>query len=170
LRLLARAMTLVDDARLQYLNGIFHCIQETKNMKRTYTLLALLLALSATVAFAQRAMDSANERAVRIVDGPRVDNITGHSATLDWTTNSAGANHVRYRVAGSNQPWRSAYHPGGGTHHSLQLTGLEPGRTYEWQILTRDGDLRKEGRFQTGGHGDRDHDRDHDGDHDHDRP
>src|ERR1051326_7022001 len=137
-------------------------------MKRTYTLLALLLALAATVACAQRRMDSANERAVHIVDGPRVDNITGHSATLDWTTNSAGANHVRYRVAGSNQAWRSAYHPGGGTHHSLQLTGLQPGRTYEWQILTRDGDLRKEGHFQTIGRGDHDCDDDTDHDHDHD--
>jgi Fibronectin type III domain len=138
-------------------------------MKRTLTLLAGLLALMATIAFAQRPMDSANERAVRIVDGPRIDNITGHSATIDWTTSSAGANHVRYRVAGSNQPWRSAYHEGGGTHHSLQLTGLEPGRTYEWQILTRDGDLRKGGQFQTSGHGDRDRDRDHDKDRDHDR-
>ena len=138
-------------------------------MKRTLTLLAFSLALMATVAFAQRRMDDANEKAVHIVDGPRIDHITGNSATIDWTTSSAGANHVRYRVAGSNQPWRSAYHPGGGTHHSLQLTGLEPGRTYEWQILTRDGDVRKEGQFQTGGHGDRDRDRDHDRDHDHDR-
>jgi hypothetical protein len=138
-------------------------------MKRTLTLLAFSLALTATVAFAQRPMDSSNERAVRIVDGPRIDNITGHSATIDWTTSSAGANHVRYRVAGSNQPWRSAYHEGGGNHHSLQLTGLEPGRTYEWQILTRDGDLRKGGQFQTSGHGDRDRDRDHDKDRDHDR-
>ena len=92
-------------------------------MKRTLTLLGLSLMLLATVAFAQRRMDEASERAVRIVDGPRIDNITGHSATIDWTTSSAGANHVRYRVAGSNQPWKSAYHQGGGTHHSLQLTG-----------------------------------------------
>jgi len=138
-------------------------------MKRKLTLLGLSLMLLATVAFAQRRMDAANEKAVHIVDGPRIDNITGHSAVIDWTTSSAGANHVRYRVAGSNQPWRSAYRPGGGTHHSLQLTGLEPGRTYEWQILTRDGDLRKEGQFQTRGHGDRDRDHDKDHDHDHDR-
>jgi hypothetical protein len=131
-------------------------------MKRTLTLLGLSLMLLAAVAFAQHPMDSGNEKAVRIVEGPRIDNITGRSATIDWTTSSAGANHVRYRVAGSNQPWQSAYHQGGGTHHSLQLTGLEPGRTYEWEILTRDGDLRKNGRFQTPGHGDRDHD--HDGD------
>ncbi|MGZ4841574.1 MAG: fibronectin type III domain-containing protein [Candidatus Angelobacter sp.] len=135
-------------------------------MKRTLTLLGLSLMLLATVAFAQRRMDEASERAVRIIEGPRIDNITGHSATIDWTTSSAGANHVRYRVAGSNQPWKSAYHQGGGTHHSLQLTGLEPGRTYEWQILTRDGDLRKGGQFQTPGHGDRDRDHDHDRDHD----
>jgi hypothetical protein len=133
-------------------------------MKRTLTLLGLSLMLLAAVAFAQHPMDSANEKAVRIVEGPRIDNITGHSAMIDWTTSSAGANHVRYRVAGSNQPWQSAYHQGGGTHHSLQLTGLEPGRTYEWEILTRDGDLRKNGRFQTPGHGNRDHDHDHDGD------
>jgi hypothetical protein len=52
-------------------------------------------------------------------------------------------------VAGSNDEWQSAYHQGGGTNHSVQLTGLQPGRTYEWQILTRDGDLRTSGQFQT---------------------
>jgi hypothetical protein len=60
---------------------------------------------------------------------------------------------------------QSAYHQGGGNNHSLQLTGLQPGRTYDWQILTRDGDLRTSGQFQTTRRdyreGDRrDHDRD----------
>jgi hypothetical protein len=94
-------------------------------------------------------MDSGNEKAVQITQGPNVTNITGNSATLNWTTNSAGANHVRYRVAGSNSAWKSAYAAGGGTSHSLQLTGLEPTKTYEWQILTRDGDLRTAGQFQS---------------------
>jgi hypothetical protein len=94
-------------------------------------------------------MDSANEKAVQITSGPSITNITGSTATINWTTNSAGANHVRYRVAGSNSAWKSAYHSGGGTSHSLQLTGLEPGKTYEWQILTRDGDLRTAGQFQS---------------------
>jgi len=118
-------------------------------MKRTLTLLGLGLMLSAPVAFAQKPMDSANEKAVQITQGPTISNITGNSATINWTTNSAGANHVRYRVAGSNSAWKSAYAPGGGTNHSLQLTGLEPGKTYEWQILTRDGDLRTAGQFQS---------------------
>jgi hypothetical protein len=118
-------------------------------MKRTLTLLAVGLMLSAPVAFAQKSMDSANEKAVKITQGPTISNITGNSANINWTTNAAGANHVRYRVAGSNSAWKSAYAAGGGANHSLQLTGLEPGKTYEWQILTRDGDLRTAGQFQS---------------------
>jgi hypothetical protein len=118
-------------------------------MKRTLMLLGLGLMLSAPVAFAQKPMDQASEKAVQITQGPTISNITGNSATINWTTNSAGANHVRYRVAGSNSAWKSAYAAGGATSHSLQLTGLEPGKTYEWQILTRDGDLRTAGQFQS---------------------
>src|SRR5215467_7920464 len=118
-------------------------------MKGTFTLLGLLLILSAAPLFAQKPMDSANEKAVQITSGPSITNITGSTATINWTTNAPGANHVRYRVAGSNSGWKSAYHSGGGTSHSLQLTGLEPGKTYEWQILTRDGDLRTSGQFQS---------------------
>lgn len=141
-------------------------------MKRRLTLLGLSLMLSAVTAFAQRPMDDENERRVRIVRGPEIVNVTDDSATINWTTNFSGANHVRYRVAGSNDAWQSAYHQGGGTSHSLQLTGLQPGRTYDWQILTRDGDLRTSGQFQTARRdyrgGDRDRDRDRDGDRDHD--
>jgi hypothetical protein len=118
-------------------------------MKRTFTLLGLSLMLSAPVAFAQKPMDQANEKAVQITQGPSITNISGNSATINWTTNSSGANRVRYRVAGSNSAWKTATHPGGGTSHSLQLTGLEPGKTYEWQILTTDGDLRTSGQFQS---------------------
>lgn len=124
-------------------------------MKRTLTLIGLSLMFMATMAFAQKPMDDANEKAVRITQGPNITNISGDSATINWATSSSGANHVRYRVAGSNGGWRDAYHQGGGTNHSIQLTGLEPGKTYEWQILTRDGDLRTAGQFQTaaqGGH------------------
>src|SRR3954464_8773500 len=118
-------------------------------MKRRLTLLALSLMLSAVTAFAQRPMDDENARRARIVRGPEIVNVTDDSATINWATNFSGANHVRYRVAGSNDAWQSAYHQGGGTDHSLQLTGLEPGKTYEWQILTRDGDLRTAGQFQS---------------------
>src|SRR6476661_10939242 len=119
------------------------------SMKRILTLVGLSLILLAAPLFAQKPMDDANEKAVKITSGPSITNISGTAATINWTTNSAGANHVRYRVAGSNSAWKSAYAAGGGTSHSLQLTGLEPGKTYEWQILTRDGDLRTAGQFQS---------------------
>ena len=137
-------------------------------MKRMLTLLSLSLMLSAVMAFAQRPMDDANERNVRIVRGPEIVNVNDNSATINWTTNSSGANHVRYRVAGSNDQWQSAYQQGGGTNHSVQLTGLQPGRTYDWQILTRDGDLRTSGQFQTPRRDYREGDR-YDGDRDRDR-
>jgi Repeat of unknown function (DUF5648) len=123
---------------------------EPKSMQRIFTLLGLLMFLGAA-AFAQGRMD-ANERDVRIIEGPSITNVTEHSARIEWVTNAAGANHVRYRIAGSNQEWQSAYHQGGGNRHGLELNGLEPDRTYEWEILTRDGDVRKAGQFQTEGH------------------
>ena len=99
-------------------------------MKRRLTLLGLSLMFSAVMAFAQRSMDDENERRVRIVRGPEIVNVTDNSATINWTTNSSGANQVRYRMAGSNDPWQSAYHQGGGTNHSFNSPGFSPaGRT-----------------------------------------
>ena len=143
-------------------------------MKRSTYALAIVLCLIATAAFAQRRMDSAAERAVRITQGPAVVHNNGSSATLEWTTDREAATRVQYRRAGSNEGWRKAYHSGGSGHHSVQLTGLHPGDTYEYEILTRDGDLRTRGEFRANGdRRDRDHDkdrdrdkRDHDKDHD----
>jgi hypothetical protein len=136
-------------------------------MKHRLTFLVLSLILLAAGSLGQRPMDDDNERRVRIIRGPDIVNVTDDSATIRWITNSEGANNVRYHIVGSNDDWRSAYHQGGGTQHAVQLTGLRPGRTYEWQILTRDGDLRNSGQFQTPRRDYRDR---HDGDRDdHDR-
>lgn len=131
---------------------------------------AVSVMLFAALAFAQRPMDSRAEREVKITEGPRIVHNSGNSATLEWNTNREGANRVQYRRAGSHEGWKTAYHRGGGTHHQLELTGLHPGDTYEYEILTRDGDLRTRGQFRAEGHGDHDRDRDHDRDHhNHDR-
>jgi len=130
-------------------------------MKRIFTLVGISLMLLGVSAWAQKAnqpkpdqqkseaMDSKSEKAVHITQGPEVSNVTGNSATVNWTTNINGANHVRYKIAGSHDQWQSAYHQGGGTSHTLQLTGLQPNKTYEYQILTQDGDVRKQAQFQT---------------------
>lgn len=143
-------------------------------------LVPISLLLFAVAAFGQERMDSRAERAVHITQGPSIIHNNGSTAVLEWTTDHQGANNVEYRRAGSNEGWRKAYHSGGGTHHQLQLTGLHPGDTYEYRILTRDGDVRTGGQFRANGerrdndhdrddrrrHKDRDHDKDKDHDHD----
>jgi Fibronectin type III domain/Repeat of unknown function (DUF5648) len=122
---------------------------EKKKMKRTWITAGILLLLLMPVMYAQtNTMDSKSEKAVQITSGPTISNINPTSATIHWTTDREGANHVRYRDAGTSN-WQSAYHAGGGKDHSLQLSGLQPGKTYEWQILTRDGDVRTSGQFTT---------------------
>ena len=118
-------------------------------MKFKWTIAGLSLLLFAAMVWAQtNTMDQASEKNVQITQGPTISNISGTSATIHWTTDKNASNHVKYRVAGSGN-WQSAYHAGGSKDHSLQLTGLQPGQTYEWQILTRDGDVRTSGQFQT---------------------
>lgn len=118
-------------------------------MKNKWTIAGLSLLFFTAMVWAQtNTMDQASEKNVQITQGPTVNNISGNSATIQWTTNKTAANHVKYRIANSGT-WQSAYNPGGSTNHSLQLTGLQPGQTYEWQILTRDGDVRTSGQFQT---------------------
>ncbi|HKT50975.1 MAG TPA: fibronectin type III domain-containing protein [Candidatus Angelobacter sp.] len=118
-------------------------------MKYKYIMAGLTLLLFSAVVWAQtNTMDQASEKNVQITQGPTISNITGNSATIHWTTSKAASNHVKYRVAGSGN-WQSAFHAGGSTDHSLQLTGLQPGKTYEWEIMTRDEDVRTTGQFQT---------------------
>jgi hypothetical protein len=118
-------------------------------MKPKWTIAVLSLLVFSAMVWAQtNTMDQASEKNVQITQGPTISNITGNSASIHWTTDKNAANHVKYRVAGSGN-WQSAFHAGGSRDHSLQLTGLQPGQTYEWQILTRDGDVRTSGQFQT---------------------
>jgi Ni/Co efflux regulator RcnB len=95
------------------------------------------------------AREDAGERAVHITSGPNVANVSGTSATLDWTTNKAGANDVHYNCGWGKD--KIAYHRGGGTNHSVTLSGLKPNSTCTWKVMTHDGDLRKEGSFHTPG-------------------
>jgi len=122
--------------------------REAKIMKRTVTLFGLSLMFLATVAFAQREGEG-RERRVPFAQGPDITNISGESATMRWATRANRADRVLYREAGSDSEWRSTYAGGEGPSHSARLTGLRPGRTYEWQIVERDGDLIRAGQFQT---------------------
>jgi hypothetical protein len=95
------------------------------------------------------AKEEAMEKSVHITEGPKLANVTGTSATLEWTTNKNASNDVHYNCGGKD---KIAYDRGGSTNHSITLTGLKPGSTCTWKIMTREKEVRKEGQFQTPAH------------------
>ena len=93
------------------------------------------------------AKDEAAEKKVQITSGPTVGNLTATSATIQWTTNKKAASDVHYGYAGGHE--RIAYEKGGSTSHSVTLSGLKPGQTYTYKIMTRQKEVRQQGTFQT---------------------
>jgi phosphodiesterase/alkaline phosphatase D-like protein len=87
---------------------------------------------------------------VRIVEGPFLKDVKEDFAVLFWRTNNVAASDVKYGTDPNNLDQR-AYEPGGSREHELRLTDLDPGRTYYFQILTRDGRVRTAGQFSTEG-------------------
>src|SRR4051812_39336591 len=85
---------------------------------------------------------------VRILDGPRPQNVTPNSATIYWRTDDVAASDVKYGTDQNNLSQR-AYERGGAREHTAELTNLQPGQTYYFQILRRDGSVRTSGQFQT---------------------
>lgn len=129
-------------------------------MKLRIACLALLAAISVAAAAQNRnappRMDRPGDRddSVRLIEGPRVLNLTSHSATIEWKTNKNGANHIRYGTV-QGRPDKSKYVPGGSRGHEMTLTGLQPNTTYYFDIMERDGEVRQggTGSFHTPGNG-----------------
>jgi phosphodiesterase/alkaline phosphatase D-like protein len=85
---------------------------------------------------------------VRILDGPRPQNVTPNSAMIYWRTDDVAASDVKYGLD-QNNPDKRAYERGGAREHTAELTDLEAGKTYYYQILRRDGSVRTSGQFST---------------------
>src|SRR3954470_2563949 len=136
--------------------GLLFFPGETKMKKHLTTVIATLL--FACTSSATAADDNQNkakaaakqekaEAAVRITLGPNVEHVTATSAVIHWATDRVAANQVKYR-SGKGE-WKNAFKRQGSKDHYAKLTGLTPDSTVEYQILTRDGDVRKTGDFKT---------------------
>ena len=119
-------------------------------MKHFLAIVALLAAIS-IIAPAQNknaplVYDKPGDRddSVRLVEGPRVLDVTTDSAVIEWKTSGNGANHIRYGTV-PEHPDKSAYVPGGSREHRMTLTGLEPSKTYYFYIMERDQEVRQGG-------------------------
>jgi hypothetical protein len=116
-------------------------------MRRTVALLALF-ALFTMAATAQQQEPFAQDD-VRVVVGPNIETRT-ESATITWQTNNVAATMVRYGTDSNNLD-REEFQRGGRREHRAVLTGLQPGTTYYYEILTQDQVVRNRGQFRTEG-------------------
>jgi len=83
---------------------------------------------------------------INITMGPELRNFNGTQATLYWETDKVAANDIRYGTDPNNLNLR-AYEPGGSRQHSVELSNLQAGQTYYFQVLRRDGSVRHAGQF-----------------------
>src|SRR4051812_97327 len=83
---------------------------------------------------------------IQITMGPEIRNFNGSTATLYWQTNKVAANDVRYGTDPNNMSQR-AFERGGSRDHTAELSNLQPGQTYYFEILRRNGTDRQNGSF-----------------------
>ena len=138
-------------------------------MKKAILFLSASLAIS-PFTMAQNNMQDKDNDSARMTAAPNVST-TDKSATISWNTNSNAATIVKFGTDANNlaQVKKQA---GGARDHQVTLSGLQPGTTYFFAIMTNDGDVRQRGQFTTKGtasanatmNQDKDRDRDRDND------
>ncbi len=70
-----------------------------------------------------------------VISAPSVNSITTTSANLAWTTDQAASSQVQYGTTSAYGSW-SAFNAYLSTIHSVNLTGLTPGTTYNYQLVS----------------------------------
>jgi Purple acid Phosphatase, N-terminal domain/Repeat of unknown function (DUF5648) len=131
-------------------------------MKPKYQILVLALAalvlLGTAAAFPQQQMT--------ITDGPRIEDVSDHSAEIAWTTSTGGSSVIRYGTDPNNlnQIAESGYAQSGtgsGQHgmHRVRIGNLQPNTTYYFVVDSGQGqgsggEVRSQvGQFTTSGSG-----------------
>lgn len=119
-----------------------------KSIALTATCVVLVLCMAAFV--------SAQSKDLNITKGPTVENVTGNSATIAWSTNTSGSTVLKYGTDRNNLN-QTAQAPWGGLTHRVTLKNLDPNKTYYYQVTsaqgsgTGSGDISAISQFQTKG-------------------
>lgn len=101
---------------------------------------AVFLTVGGTMMFAQQ-----KPAAEKIINGPRVEQVTDSGATIAWTTNTGGSSVIRYGTAANHldQTARSPYADNESAKsqtHRVQLKGLKPNTTYFYEVVSGQGE------------------------------
>ncbi|HYR87803.1 MAG TPA: LamG-like jellyroll fold domain-containing protein, partial [Terriglobia bacterium] len=78
-----------------------------------------------------------NDTTPPTISGVAASNVTGTGATINWTTNEAADSQVEYGLS-SSYGSQTTLDSSGVTSHSLTLSGLTAGTTYNYRAKSRD--------------------------------
>jgi len=104
------------------------------------------IALASLIAMVLFALAAWAQKAERITDGPRVNQVTQTSAEIAWSTDAAGSSVVRYGTNPNNlsqiaqRPWGGAHEPNGDYNHTVWVKNLQPNTTYYFTVETGQGE------------------------------
>lgn len=88
-------------------------------------------------AVAEKGLANEENGKVKITSGPAVQNVTGDSAVVTWTTNVKGSSRVNYGTQANNltelaeAPWGA-----GGLTHTVTIKNLKPNTNYYFTVET----------------------------------
>jgi phosphodiesterase/alkaline phosphatase D-like protein len=98
---------------------------------RTALLMVCAAFILGTVLFAA----AQSSKDVQITNGPKVEHVTGNSATIAWSTNTNAGTVLKYGTDRNNLDQTSQM-PWGGLTHRVTLKNLEPNKTYYYQVTS----------------------------------
>jgi hypothetical protein len=109
-------------------------MQNKMNLFRLFLLSAFLIAGCGGGSSSSSPPPSPSSSAVSIKHGPRLGLVTSDKATISWDTNQAALGRVNWGTSSSYSS--SMQESSAVTNHRLTITGLSPGETYHYQVVT----------------------------------
>jgi hypothetical protein len=104
--------------------------------------IALTMLLTVAALAQTNPQGQANPQAVRITNGPVVQQPAAGVAYISWSTNVPGSSVVKYGTNANSldqtaqAPWGGDKQPNGDYTHSVWVKNLQPGTTYHFTIET----------------------------------
>lgn len=100
--------------------------------------IALVAVCAALALFAATFASAQQKKDVQITQPPKVENVTGNSAVIAWSTNTSASTLLKYGTE-PNKLDQSAQAPWGGLTHRVTLKNLKPDTTYYYQVTSAQG-------------------------------
>jgi len=115
-----------------------------QSMKHILWILTVLTLCVATQAIAQE-RGEAKAAPEKIIDGPRIEQVTNNEAVVAWTTNSGGSSVVKYGTdqrhlnATAESPYADKENAKYQTHR-VKIKNLKPNTTYYFMVVSGQGE------------------------------